>query len=126
LNGFLLDTHTFLWWVDGAAKLRGSTRELIASQSNTLYLSMASAWEISIKEAIGKLSFNTPFRHAMEINGFTLLPIEIEHVERTKALPMVHRDPFDRMLVAQALVEDLILVTRDPSLTRYGVRIEPA
>ncbi|MGE0669293.1 MAG: type II toxin-antitoxin system VapC family toxin [Sphingomonadales bacterium] len=126
MSGFLLDTHTFLWWVDGGAKLKGSTRELIASPSNMLYLSIASAWEISIKEAIGKLSFNTQFRDALEINEFALLPIEIQHVERTKTLPLVHRDPFDRMLVAQALVEDLTLITRDPSLARYGVRTEPA
>ena len=122
----MLDTHTFLWWVDGATKLRTRARELIASPSNVLYLSMASAWEISIKEAIGKLSFNTSFRRALEINGFALLPIELEHVERTKTLPLVHRDPFDRMLVAQALVENLTIVTRDPSLGRYGVNVEPA
>jgi PIN domain nuclease of toxin-antitoxin system len=123
---FLLDTHIFIWWADEPARLSRPIREILEAPENDLYLSVASAWEIAIKEAVGKLSLGASIAYAIDTAGVELLPISLSHIERTKQLPLLHRDPFDRMLVAQAIEEELQLITIDRDLSRYGVRIAPA
>lgn len=122
---FLLDTHIFIWWADEPARLSRRIRELLEAPENDLYLSIASAWEIAIKEAVGKLSLGVTIYYAVDKAGVELLPISLNHIERTKQLPLLHRDPFDRMLVAQAIEEELQFITIDRYLGQYGVRIAP-
>jgi len=120
----LLDTHVWLWWQVDHPRLGTATREAIAAASE-VRLSAASVWEISIKSALGKLSLpkGADILRELELDGFVPLPIELEHATRVADLPALHRDPFDRMLVAQAMLEGLTLVTADPHLAKYGVRL---
>ena len=118
----LLDTHAFLWWLDDNPKLGAEAREAIASPSSTVYISSASIWEISIKVKIGKLEIASPdLVQEIEASHFIHLPIEAHHAWLAGSLPRHHDDPFDRMLLAQAQSEELVLVTRDPALQGYGV-----
>lgn len=119
----LLDTHVFLWWQTDDASLKPSVRERIADASE-VYVSAVVAWEIVIKQAIGKLEGiqgERTIESAITGLGFTELPIRVAHAERVATLPQHHKDPFDRILVAQALCEDLILVSHDRKLEPYGV-----
>jgi len=116
----LLDTHTFLWWDDD--KLPAAVVKRIQA-ADDVFVSAASAWEISIKAALGKIATRTPLAQAIRDYGFLALPISIEHGDAVRALPRHHRDPFDRMLIAQARLEGLTLVTRDPAFAAYGVPI---
>lgn len=121
----LLDTHSFLWFVTGNEKLPISVRRLIESRANAILLSPASYWEIAIKISRGKYELNTTFeafwQTGMRDNGIDMLPIEIQHAARLTAMPFHHADPFDRLLVAQALAENIPLVSDDPQLDAYGV-----
>ena len=121
----LLDTHTFLWFVWGDPKLSRVARDHIEDPANRKWVSTASMWEIAIKVAAGKLSLARPLDEFLtlhvEENGFRTLTIRRAHVLRTAALPLHHRDPFDRMLVAQSLVEDMALLSADPALEAYGI-----
>ena len=122
----LLDTHTFLWWVEGAPKLSRKAREMLADPDNECLVSLASAWELAIKTNLGKLQLALPVsRYVTEhiaANGFRVLGIELAHVARTEKLDLYHRDPFDRLLIAQALEEKLPVVTADPVFRKYGVK----
>jgi PIN domain nuclease of toxin-antitoxin system len=115
----LLDTHALLWWLADDARLAAVEREAIRNPKNEVYLSAASVWEIVIKQGLGRLKVPEPVSVAAARLGFRPLPITFEHVEATGLLPSLHRDPFDRLLVAQAKVESLTLVTRDPSMREY-------
>jgi PIN domain nuclease of toxin-antitoxin system len=121
----LLDTHTFLWFLADDPQLSPTARSLIEDGTNEILLSMASLWEIAIKVSLGKLTlggaFATFIPDQLTLNAFGLLPIELAHVTAVAALPFHHRDPFDRLLVAQALVEPLPIISRDPALDAYGV-----
>jgi len=117
----LLDTHALLWWLDDSPSLRGDAREAIANPANTVFVSAVVAWEIRIKQAIGKLDLPDDFAETLSNEQFSELPLRISHADRLADLPMLHRDPFDRMLVAQAMVEGLTLVTRDADISKYGV-----
>lgn len=124
MSRLLLDTHTLLWFVGNATALSATARTLIET-ADDVFVSVASAWETAIKVQLGKLTVDAPsaeafFDEQMRSNGFTYLPIAPAHVFRAAGLPLHHRDPFDRMLIAQALVESLTLVTRDDFRT-YGV-----
>lgn len=116
----LLDTHVVLWWQEDAPELRPDVRKAIAS-ADVVFVSAASAWEVEIKRALGKLTIPAPFSDAVSLNHFTELPITMRHTRAITALPLHHRDPFDRMLVAQALVEGCTLVTGDRALAPYGI-----
>jgi PIN domain nuclease of toxin-antitoxin system len=120
----LLDTHTFLWWVTDAAPLSSSARAAITDADNTCLLSMASVWEMAIKRSLGKLELNGDLGHflaeQLPANQIALLPIELHHAVRVVDLPWHHRDPFDRLLVAQALCDGLTLVSADAALAAYG------
>lgn len=122
----LLDTHVFLWWVDGARALPAKARAAIANPDNECLLSMASAWELAIKAGLGKLKLSLPVKRFVvenvAANGFRLLEIGVAHVGRVEALAQHHGDPFDRLLIAQALEEKLPVVTADPVFGKYGVK----
>lgn len=121
----LLDTHAFLWFIQGDPKTSEEARRLIEDESNEKLFSVASAWEIAIKVCLGKLALNEPFAALMprEISqgGFILLPITLQHTAAVATLPLHHRDPFDRLLVAQAIVENLAIVSADAMLDAYSI-----
>jgi len=118
----LLDTHVFLWWWSGDAKLSTATRHSI-SRAEEVFVSAASAWEIVIKLALGKLRFQGTIRGAIEECQFTELAVTTHHAEAVRELPPHHTDPFDRMLIAQARVEALTIVTHDKVFEVYPVAI---
>lgn len=118
----LLDTHAFLWWSDDAPQLRAEARQAIAAAEQVV-VSVASAWEAGIKAGAGKLALRVPFEEAVEINGFDKLLITFAHAAAVATLPRHHGDPFDRMLIAQAQVEGLVLVTHDRRFAPYGAAI---
>jgi PIN domain nuclease of toxin-antitoxin system len=120
----LLDTHVFLWAVDNSPDLSPDAREAIVDGQNIVYVSAATAWEISIKRAIGKLKIpQSDYLEELRLHRFTPLSITTEHALAVEDLPPLHKDPFDRMLIAQAQEEKLTLVTRDPRMKLYNVRI---
>ena len=120
----LLDTHAFLFWTTDDPRLPTAARHAIGNPDSLVFLSAASVWEIAIKRAKGRLrtSFGNILEEAVR-HRFVELPMKVAHAERAAALPPHHDDPFDRMLVAQALVEDLVLVSGDAVLPRYDVRL---
>lgn len=118
----LLDTHVFLWWLSGDSSLGEKARQAIADGSNQVYVSAATSWEISIKKALGKLEAPDDIDAIVETERFQKLPITLYHGQLAGRLPALHRDPFDRMLIAQAQAEGLILVTNDVNIIQYDVR----
>jgi PIN domain nuclease of toxin-antitoxin system len=116
----LLDTHTLLWW--DAGKLKGPTVRVV-QRATEVFVSAASVWEISIKAALGKIHMAVPVSAVTRAYGFRELQITFAHAEHVRALPPVHRDPFDRMLVAQAAVEKLTIVTVDRVFAKYGATV---
>jgi len=117
----LLDTHLVLWWMADHPALPPRAREMIADDGNDVAISVASLWEIAIKATQGKLHADPAMvEEASRTGGFTLLSIEARHVRTLASLPAIHRDPFDRMLVAQSRAEPRYLVTADRALRRYG------
>jgi PIN domain nuclease of toxin-antitoxin system len=117
----LLDTHVLIWWDEGR-RIAAEARRAI-EEADTVYVSAASAWEVAIKTGLGRLRPTRTVEQAVSESGFLELPVTFHHAERVTGLPPHHRDPFDRMLVAQAAVEELALVTRDPVFARYGVAL---
>jgi PIN domain nuclease of toxin-antitoxin system len=123
----LLDTHIFLWWIFDDPQLDQSIREVLKNAENDLFLSAASTWEIAIKVQIGKLvlpgdllSFIS--RH-MALNSIVELPITVRHALHTILLPSYHKDPFDRLIVAQSQLEVMPVITTDPEIRQYGVDV---
>ena len=123
----LLDTHTFLWWNTDDPRLSPTAREVIADGRNELYLSVASAWEIAIKAARGSLILPEPPEQyvpsRLRLHRLSVLAIQLRHALHVYDLPMIHRDPFDRLLIAQSRLEDLVLLTTDPDIRRYDVNV---
>lgn len=120
----LLDTHAFLWAVDNAPRLSQNARDAIVGGNNVVFVSAATAWEISIKKAIGKLKVpDGDYLEELRLHRFTPLDITTEHALAVENLPAHHKDPFDRMLVAQAQVERLTLVSHDPRMKVYSVQV---
>lgn len=117
----LLDTHVLLWWLADDRTLGRQARETIADPSSEVFVSAASAWEISIKKALGKLEAPSDLERQIEVQEFEPLSISVAHALAAGALPRHHDDPFDRVLVAQAQTEDLVIVTRDRHFEPYGV-----
>lgn len=122
----LLDTQALLWFVLGDASLSATARQLIEDAANSKHVSPASYWELAIKISIGKYVLHEPFEtfidRAIRQNGFQILPIEPRHTAALINLPFHHRDPFDRLIVAQAIVENLILVSADPAFDAYSIQ----
>jgi PIN domain nuclease of toxin-antitoxin system len=121
MQRLLLDTHAFLWWLADDPQLGERARKAVADQRNQVFVSAATGWEIAIKRAAGKLDAPDNLDAMVEEAGFEHLPTFF-HGEQAVALPLHHRDPFDRMLVAQAQAEGLIIVTKDLHIPLYGVR----
>ena len=117
----LLDTHVFLWWITDNPRLGRDMRAQIADFGNEVVLSVASAWEIEIKAGSGKLRIDPDWKRLVEKNGFVWLPVLPRHTEFLRRLPPIHRDPFDRMLVAQAMCERMPLLSCDPDVNAYFV-----
>jgi len=122
----LLDSHTLLWYTLGEAQLSGTASKLILDPANEIFISPASYWEIAIKISIGKLTLHQPYEDFVDacLNqyGFTILPITPKHTGALTTMPFHHKDPFDRLLVAQALVEDIPIVSIDTVLDQYGIK----
>ncbi len=118
----LLDAHVLLSWLADDAQLPDQIRAAVETEPD-VYVSAATAWEIAVKRALGKLDAPDDLIGQLDQQRFRRLPIEWEHATIAGALPQHHRDPFDRMLVAQAQVEDLVLVTTDPQISAYDVRL---
>lgn len=122
----LLDTHVFLWWVNDSPELSKNVITLITDEENTLYLSTASLWEMAIKLSLGKLEINVPLQEFIDtqmlINKIYEMPIQRTHVVKVVDLPFHHRDPFDRLLIAQALVKNIPVISKDKILNLYGVK----
>jgi len=119
----LLDTHTLLWWLANEPRLGTEAKNIIADTRNTVFVSAATGWEISIKKASGKLEAPDDLDSLVGMEGFEHLPITFFHGEQAGALPRHHKDPFDRMLIAQAQAEGLVIVTNDKIIPRYGVKV---
>ena len=120
----LLDTHTFIWYVEDDARLPETTKEIIKSEENTLLISIASLWEISIKTSLNKLTLKASIEEIVNMvmeNGFELLPILPGHIIKNNLLEYYHRDPFDRMIIAQVLFEEIVIVGKDEMFDKYGV-----
>lgn len=124
---FLLDTHIFLWWVLDNPKLDERIRDFISDTEDPLFLSAASAWEMVIKSQIGKLELSEPvvefIQKQLAANNIQSLDITTEHALSVFTLPMLHKDPFDRLLIAQAKVEHMVIITDDQLVKRYDVRV---
>jgi PIN domain nuclease of toxin-antitoxin system len=116
----LLDTHLLLWWLDASASLSAEASEAIRDAENTVYVSAVSLWEIRLKQSLGKLRLPVDFTERLAAEPFESLPLTAAHTGPVALLPWRHRDPFDRMLVAQAQVENLVLLTADGLLSAYG------
>jgi PIN domain nuclease of toxin-antitoxin system len=123
----LLDTRAFLWWVDDNSKLSPRAREIISDAGNALFLSAASGWEIAIKARLGKLTLPDDLERfiadQLVTNAFSSLPIQLSHALHVYTLPAHHRDPFDRILVAQSQLEDMPILTADPQIAQYPVQV---
>jgi PIN domain nuclease of toxin-antitoxin system len=123
----LLDTHVFLWWIAGDPILKGPARKVIGDRGNDCLVSIVSLWEIAIKKSLGKLEVPDPlssfFAEQLAANEFVLLDLEIAHVAKVASLPFHHRDPFDRLLTAQAIEEKLKVVSTDRVFREYGLEV---
>lgn len=123
----LLDTHAFLWWNLDDSRLSITARDFIADGGNTLYLSAVVAWEIAIKTAKGRLTLPEPadryVAERLRLHHFAALPIELSHALEVYHLPPIHSDPFDRLLIAQARLEKLPILTADPTISLYEVEV---
>lgn len=117
----LLDTHALLWWLFDDPRLGTAARSAVADPANGVFVSAASVWEVAIMRSAGKLRAPDDLVEQVDAAGFERLPIGFDHVERVGALPRHHRDPFDRLLVAQAQIEGATLVTGDRALAAYDV-----
>ena len=123
MKRILLDTHVLIWWMSGDEQLGLNAQKHISSTENSIYVSSASVWEMSIKQQLGKLSVQDDIESLVEELGFSALPISLFHGQQAGRLPTHHHDPFDRMLIAQAQAEGLQILTKDEHFPAYGVRL---
>jgi PIN domain nuclease of toxin-antitoxin system len=119
----LLDTHILIWWLSQEERLSQAEIDLITDSDNFIFVSAATAWEIAVKKMIGKLEAPDDLPAALAINNFLELPITIEHSQKLYQLPLHHNDPFDRIMVAQAMSENLTFMTRDAKIALYDIKI---
>jgi len=123
----LLDTHIFIWWADQPEKLSPAALSALEDEANELLLSVASVWEMQIKIQLGKLKLSLPLKdlikNQQETNDLTVSPVALTHVLALDALPFHHKDPFDRLLIAQSIEEDLTLVTADSQFSAYSINL---
>jgi len=122
-QGYLLDTHIFLWSLDETKRLTKEVAKILKDPRNRIFVSVATAWEISIKQKKGKLPLKTTLEECFRKSNFEILEIKLPHILQLENLPSYHRDPFDRMLVAQAIVEKLMIITEDGKIKKYDVSV---
>lgn len=123
----LLDTHTFIRWDSAPDQLPAGVLELLQNPATKVLLSVVSVWELGVKRQLGKLTSNIPLARLVlqqQTNGIEILPLTMEHVLFVESLPPIHRDPFDRLLIAQANVENAVVLTSDPVLAKYPVQVK--
>ena len=123
---YLLDTHAFLWFIGGNSELSQQAKSVIQKSENTMYLSIASFWEIAIKLNIGKLAIDISFdelKKEADNNDFRLLPVQYEDTRILTPLELFHKDPFDRILIAQAIHNNLTMITKDSNFDAYSLKI---
>lgn len=123
MKRILLDTHTLIWWLSGNEQLGVIAQAAIADANNSIYVSAATTWEMSVKRQLGKLEAPKDLDAIIEQEGFTKLPISVFHGEQAGDLPLHHKDPFDRMLIAQAQAEGLQILTKDEHFPTYGIKV---
>ncbi|MBF0103282.1 MAG: type II toxin-antitoxin system VapC family toxin [Desulfobacterales bacterium] len=126
MTNLLLDTHAFMWFVNGDQMLGDGARKSIENIGNQNFISVASLWEIAIKINIGKLSLSKPYHYIkqqIEENHIELLPINFSHTLQLVNLPLYHRDPFDRLIIAQAMTENMVVITKDENFKNYPIQI---
>jgi len=123
MKRILLDTHALIWWMNGDQSLGEFAFECIENENNQVYVSAASVWEMSIKRQLGKLECPLDLDSVIEKMGFSKLPISVFHGEQAGQLPVHHKDPFDRMLIAQAQAEGLQIITKDEHFPSYGISL---
>lgn len=119
----LLDTHTFLWWTEDSPRLPKRFRAAIAERTNDVFVSAVTVWEIAVKRRAGRIAFAGEIAEEIKKQGFQALPIAVQHAEAVEHLPVLHRDPFDRMLVAQAMAEGMTLLTVDAQIIKYAPKL---
>ena len=119
----LLDTHVLVWALSSPEKIKPKVQDLLVDIDNIVFVSIASLWELQIKKSLNKISLPDDFISQLQENGFELLDINYKHIAKLAELPLIHRDPFDRMLVAQTIHENLSLVTNDLEIIKYNVKI---
>ena len=122
-QGYLLDTHIFLWSLDETKRLTKEVAKILKDPRNRIFVSVATAWEISIKQKKGKLPLKTTLEECFRKSNFEILEIKLPHILQLENLPTYHKDPFDRMLVAQAIVEKLMIITEDEKIKKYDVSV---
>jgi PIN domain nuclease of toxin-antitoxin system len=125
-NRYLLDTHVFLWWMEKNPRLRKNIRDIISDVNSEIHFSTVNVWELVIKKQVRGLKLPRNWKKDLRKIGFTHLPITLEHVYSLETLSLIHGDPFDRLLIAQARAEKLKLVTADPKIWKYKVAIVKA
>jgi len=124
MNGYLLDTHAAIWFFDGSDTLSKTASKIIRDFSNPIYISIASVWELAIKIGMGKMEFDGKtlgFVHLAEKNEITILPIKPTHLTTLESLPLIHRDPFDRLLIATAIDEKMSFISADKNIAQYDI-----
>jgi PIN domain nuclease of toxin-antitoxin system len=122
----LIDTHVFIWYIQNSERLPGSVATYINDGRNDILLSIASVWEMAIKQSTGKLNLGLPYasfiEEQMRLNSMKLLPLRLDHLEVVTTMPFHHRDPFDRLLIAQAMLENIAIVSVDSIFSSYPVQ----
>ena len=119
----LLDTHVLVWALSSPERIKPKVQDLLVDTDNIVFVSIASLWELQIKKSLNKISLPDDFISQLQENGFELLDINYKHIAKLDELPLIHRDPFDRMLVAQTIHENLSLVTNDLEIMKYNIKI---
>lgn len=122
MNAYLIDTHILLWWVSENKKLTKSLRTIIENPDNEIWVSTVTVWEIAIKKSLNKLQAPDNLKEILELNSFNLLSLSIDHALAVEHLPHIHNDPFDRLLIAQAIVENLTFITADELIHKYKIK----
>ena len=123
---YLLDTHTFLWFIDGSSELSTKAKKIILNPENIIFISIVSFWEIAIKLKIEKIRIDIPFtelKNQAIINGFQILPLLFKETHRLTTLQLHHRDPFDRILISQALQNEFFIISKDPEFKKYTNKV---
>lgn len=119
MNRFLLDTHILIWWLNDSPQLKPVIKQMLESNNDSFYVSAASVWEIGTKQTLGKLTVSADLLTAIRDNDFELLSISAEHADYATKLPLHHKDPFDRLLIAQATLENMTIISQDSIFESY-------